>query len=544
MIVNDRHLAEINAPKQTIRGRVELLRGSTLERICTCGDILSELAIERTGEGKFFGFGICQKLRTVLIDMDGDLNITTEHTMDVAFGAGEDFIHPFPRFYVQEVERDEVGNTITVSAYDILFKAEKFKVSELHIEAPYTIRAMAAACAYVLNVPLKFVNINEDTFDVNYPEGANLDDTESLRAVLNAIAEATQTIYYINDKWELVFRRLNKAEWADLTIYKEQYMELASGESRTLSNIAHVSELGDNTATVGDDSGITQFVRENPFWNLRNDIGDLLELAQANIAGLTISQFEAYWSGNYLLEIGDKIKFEKNDGSALSTYLLDDTIYYAGTLEEQTRWQYDENEGETITNPVSLGDALNQTYARVDKANQRIDMYVGIVNEHEKKVSQLIIDTDGITSRVERAESNIENADAKINETLSSMEAKIDANAATFTAFKENIDNNGVSFVKTTVGRFDDSGLTISQDGVATSTNVNADGLVVYLGGIYTETDENTGMTRIANEKLLEANNQGVVAKDLHATTWLRVGGRSRFENYESNRTGCFWIGG
>jgi hypothetical protein len=49
-----------------------------------------------------------------------------------------------------------------------------------------------------------------------------------------------------------------------------------------------------------------------------------------------------------------------------------------------------------------------------------------------------------------------------------------------------------------------------------------------------------------ANDVLV-ANKDGVEATDLHAKTYLIVGkgdGRSRFEDYGINRTGCFWIGG
>lgn len=55
----------------------------------------------------------------------------------------------------------------------------------------------------------------------------------------------------------------------------------------------------------------------------------------------------------------------------------------------------------------------------------------------------------------------------------------------------------------------------------------------------------NNGMTVYANdEEKLKANEKGVEATDLHAKTYLIVGDNSRFENYGSNRTGCFWIGG
>jgi hypothetical protein len=59
---------------------------------------------------------------------------------------------------------------------------------------------------------------------------------------------------------------------------------------------------------------------------------------------------------------------------------------------------------------------------------------------------------------------------------------------------------------------------------------------------------DNTGMyvTRSGDE-ILTANHEGVNAVNLHASTYLIIGadnGRSRFEDYGTNRTGCFWIGG
>ena len=48
------------------------------------------------------------------------------------------------------------------------------------------------------------------------------------------------------------------------------------------------------------------------------------------------------------------------------------------------------------------------------------------------------------------------------------------------------------------------------------------------------------------DETMLTANNQGVDAKNLTATTYLIIGGNSRMENYTENsstRTAVFWIG-
>jgi hypothetical protein len=556
MLVNNTHLTELNSPKQTIKARVELLKGSTLERICTCSDILSEMSIERTGEGKFFGFGICQKLNVSLIDMDRDINLTKEHSIEAVFGVGTDYIYPFPRFYVQDIERDEVSNMIKISAYDILFQAEKYKVSDLGLQAPYTIRAVTAACANILGVPLVYVNVDPTTFDVNFPEGANFDGTESVRYALNAISEATQTIYYMNKRWELTFRRLDKNAALVKTIGRNEYAELFNQDGRTITNIAHVTELGDNSSTVGDSTGVTQFVRDNPFWELRDDIVDLLNQAQRNIAGLSIQQFESTWSGNYLIEIGDRIGFVTEDGNTISTFLLDDTITFDGALMEQTKWHYDDNEGETFTNPVTIGDSMRQTYARVDKANKRIDLVVNDVTAQGETLTQLSLTTEGISADVQRVENTVATAVSNFNvqadnisasvktveDQLSDSVSDINDSIGALTkevetkmtseqvslAIKETLDD-GVDSVTTSTGfTFDATGLTVSKSNSEMSTQITEDGMTISRNA----------------DPVLTANHTGVNAENLHATTYLKIGGRSRFENYESDRTGCFWIGG
>ena len=59
------------------------------------------------------------------------------------------------------------------------------------------------------------------------------------------------------------------------------------------------------------------------------------------------------------------------------------------------------------------------------------------------------------------------------------------------------------------------------------TTQITEDGMTVYRD----------------NTAVLIANNVGVDAVNLHATTYLIIGNNSRFEDYGENRTGCFWIG-
>ena len=93
----------------------------------------------------------------------------------------------------------------------------------------------------------------------------------------------------------------------------------------------------------------------------------------------------------------------------------------------------------------------------------------------------------------------------------------------------QSVKNDGVSKVSTATGYpFDETGMTVEKNGWEVKTQITEDGMRVYK-------NENAVLT---------ANSEGVDAVDLHASTYLIVGGRSRFENYGADRTGCFWIGG
>lgn len=88
---------------------------------------------------------------------------------------------------------------------------------------------------------------------------------------------------------------------------------------------------------------------------------------------------------------------------------------------------------------------------------------------------------------------------------------------------------------------------------VGSDKNFILDGRGVTVDGIDNDNNvrnttniSNKGMTVYANgDEKLKANNEGVEATDLHAKTYLIIGGNSRIENYDNNRrSACFWIGG
>jgi hypothetical protein len=520
------------APSRQFRGRVELYDGSTLlETFCHTG-ALQSFTVDRAGESsKFFGFGVCQKLTVKLRDRERKINIVKGQGLEISMGVGCDYVYPCPIFFVDEVKRDENNNNLTITAYDAIHRASEHAVDELTLPDSYTIGAFAAAVGNLLGMPIKIENIQDTSFELFFETGANIDGTETIRRMLDAVAEATQTIYYMNNNWELTFRRLDKDGEPVLEIPKSQYFSLSSKTNHTLSTIMHVTELGDNVhATIGID-GETQYVRENPFWNLRSDIGEILENAVARVGGTTINQFECKWRGNFLLELGDKVGLITKDDEMITAYIMDDSITFDGGYVEKTKWDYEGKDGETASNPSTLGDALKYTYARVNKAENTIELVSSEVDANSEAISSLSITTSDITASVSQMEQNISSELDGVNEELvtirNSVEAKMTAEDVTIKINEEL--SNGVDKITTTTGfTFDDIGLTIEKSGSEMSTQITEDGMTVFRDA----------------EAVLVANNEGVKAEDLHATTYLIVGNHSRFEDYGDSRTGCFWIGG
>lgn len=535
MIINTLHNNMLNSPVRKFEGRVEIYEGSTLTLTCGCHDALKSYTLERLGEeGKFFGFGVCQKLKVSLIDIERKINVSTANTLEIVFGVDGEYMYPCPRFHVTEVNRDENTNELSITAYDDLIVATVPTVSDLALETPYTIRMLATQCAAYLGLPINVESVAASEFGLLFEEGANFGGSETIREVLNAIAEATQTIYFINHNWELEFKRLDRAGAAALTITKDNYFDLDSRTNRRLAYIAHITDLGENLIAATGASGTTQYVRNNPFWTLRDDLADLLDAAVDRIGGLTINQFDCEWRGNYLLEIGDKIDLVTKDNKTVTSYLLNDTLIFDGALTQHSEWSYADNDVETAANPTNLGTALSQTFARVDKINKRIDLVASDVTANEEKISNLQVNADNILASVSNLEKNVngslEGIDGELESIRREVELKVSPEDVTIQIEKELAD--GVDKVTTITGfTFDEDGLTVAKTGSEMKTIVTEDGMTVYRN----------------EEGVLIANNEGVWAEDLHATTYLIVGLNSRFEDFERGgepRTGCFWIGG
>lgn len=521
--VSEQVINMLGQPARRIAARVELYECSTLQdddynrvllNTFTNSDALADFKVERIADdGRFFGFGICQKLTVKLKDKDRLINVAKGQVLEVSFGVEDDYTYPCPLFQVEEVSRDENNNDLTIIAYDLIYKAGEHRTSEVTLDN-YTISAFVFECARILNLPAK-IDVDDGSFDLHFPKGGNFDGTETIREALNAVADATQTIFFVDWDWRLTFRRLNKDSDPVLHIDKSKYFELKNKTDRTLTTICRTTELNDNLDVTTGEPGVTQYVRDNAFWDLREDIDVMLNNALAAVGGMTISQFDCSWRGNFALEIGDKISMTTKDNNILVGYVLNDTLTYNGGLKEQTFWNFTEHNAETASNPITLGETIKKTYAKIDKTNKRIDLVAD-------STTSLIIESNKIAASVSEITNEVAGLSKRVDMAVTPTDVQIQIQDA--------LSNGVVNEITTTTGfTFNNEGLTISKSGAEMNTTVSEDGMVVYRGA----------------DPMLIADHEGVNAMNLHATTYLYIGAHSLLQDYDLNsqrRTGCFWI--
>ena len=173
--------------------------------------------------------------------------------------------------------------------------------------------------------------------------------------------------------------------------------------------------------------------------------------------------------------------------------------------------------------PEDIDDNINDTAENV------ITTLSKTITDH---VTAIQTNADSISASVEKLQTTVNDDMNGLREDINTVREKVELQ---LTEDEVNIQidkklQNGVTKVETSTGfKFDENGLNISKSGSSTNTQIDETGMAVN----NTET----------GEKMLTADKNGVEARNLRAETYLIIGGRSRFENYGTNRTGCFWIG-
>ena len=511
-----------SAPARTVTGRVII--NSVAHQP---SDDLVSIKVEKIPtNGSFFGYSICQKVTIELIDKYDDLDFPKGTPITVLLGLPTKQATS-PTFYLDELVKDEVKNKVVITAYDLLYTAAQHLQSELEIEFPITLSAYADKVAEKLGATIEWQYTGNKYTDIEFTQetAPNFGGTETLRDVLNGIAAATGSICYMASQSRIVMKRLYNNPVGEIT--KDDYFDLKLGSSFTLTKLTHATELGENYI-AGTEEGFNQVIRNNPFLENRADITTILDNLLALVKGTTLYHYSIKWRANPAFEIGDCINI---DGNII--YYLGETITYNGGMSATSEWK-DEKQDNPDGHPTTIGQAISQTFAKVDKVNNTIELLASEVSGNTSAISALTMDTDSIKASVSTLQTNLADAVEGVNKDIEQINKKVEL-AMTDEQVQIKIDKaleNGVERVETSTGfTFNEEGLTVSKSGSEMTTTITEDGMTVYRD----------------NTEVLVANNTGVIARNLHAETYLIIGNNSRFEDYTNGdyeaRTGCFWIG-
>lgn len=162
-------------------------------------------------------------------------------------------------------------------------------------------------------------------------------------------------------------------------------------------------------------------------------------------------------------------------------------------------------------------DAVAEALKKIESIHSSVSQVHMTADSIKASVSNLEEIVSSTTEEVLQAKEQV----AAVNLYSNQLEVKI-----------EKIVDEGTKKVSNTTGTFNEDGLEIDSTESSTKTRVTPDGMKVFQKTYGGNTAE-----------ILTVTSTGVDATNLYAKTYLIVGGRSRFENYGSNRTGCFWIG-
>ena len=263
--ISDATLSIINSPVRQITARVELYNsagieteeeaGATLVGVFSHNGALINFTVDRVGdESKFFGFGIFQKINVKLRDLNREININTSHYLRVVYTVNGEDIAPYPFFKVSETHRDELTNELSITGYDAL-NDTKDSLAPLSELTDYITEQTAKTyevglvdimylVADILGTPADINTVGE-YFNIKYTDIAeiNLDANSTFKEMLDALAEATHSIYFINGINNLVFESLSEygsigVEYID----KSKYFSLDTKENRRLSTVIHPAD--------------------------------------------------------------------------------------------------------------------------------------------------------------------------------------------------------------------------------------------------------------------------------------------------------------
>ena len=401
-------------------------------------------------------------------------------------------------YIIKEKKHDEEQDTVLLECYDLMLLS--MIPYDLNLGYPLTVSGLLDAICDRLGWKKKyttFVNsdvlIEEEKYDASY----------TFRDVLDEISQvAAGMIGFVGDELDVIYPR-NSGETIDSSNLKTLKMGESYGPVNSV--VLARSPQEDNIYRLDEDSvnahGITEIrIENNQIMDSHRE--DFIDGILAALLGLRFELYELESFGIGYLNFGDFFTIQTPDGVDHNALMLCDDLKITQGLSETSSLEAPAVTQTDYAAASETDKVLNKTILRVDKQAQEITALVTKTGNVESSV-------DGLTTKVTNLTSIVMDSE------------KVDI------AISKAIE--GINSITTTTGyTFDQDGLHIHKSEEEMENLLDNTGMYVNRGG----------------DNILTANNEGVDAINLRSRQFLIIGANSRIEDYEYNRTACFYIGG
>ena len=297
--------------------------------------------------------------------------------------------------------------------------------------------------------------------------------------------------------------------YSDYQVAKLQKISLDTGNQNVLTNWP--ADLGEavNTYTISGNGLLTAVSSETLLL--------IAKMLYNNLKDESYTPCKVTVPANNDIHAGSIISITDRKGKTITAYVMaKKRIGQRETLECTGSARRDSS---TAVNNFSLRDLSN----KVSNIQMTLDGLKATVADGSGNTAALMLEAEGIRSEAIRQNKELNG--------LKTQLTTVDQTAQNLKISVSAVLEDGVEKVCTKTGyTFDEDGLTISKDGSEMENVLDETGMYVYRNG----------------QRILQANNEGVIAVDVSVENYLVIGDHARFEDYSNGtdaaRTACFWI--
>ena len=425
-----------------------------------------------------------------------------------------------------------------ITAYDAMYDILNTDVTEWYEglfpteEATVTLKNLRSAFASHFGLSEVSTSLVNDSMIVEKTiSGENITG----KMVLSAICEINGCFGNISRDGKLRYVSLVNPTSAPYVISTGMYRGSPSYEDYSVKPISKLQlrqEEGDVGVIVG--SGENTYVVEGNFLVYGKEESDLTTIANNlfnAIKNVSYTPFSVTAIGNPCLEVGDLVRVNAKTAT-INSYVLRRTLKGIQSLsdlyESKGTELYEKNNNNIYSDVQQLKGKSNILKRDLESTKSTItDLEENTSTKFEQTSSSFNASIQSLETSMKASDETtaqeFENIKKQLDVTATSEQIKIE--------IQKSKESGADKLVTSTGYTLDENGLHIEKSGSEMATSITEDGMTVSRSG----------------EEVLKANSEGVDAINLHAKTYLIIGGTSRFEDYydESGRfrTGCFWIG-